>query len=211
MSDSQIPVTDPRDVDADKVRALLLTSMQNALNENDRQWLASALKRMHPADASDALEQLSPDEFSSLVALLGDELPSDVLIELRDEYREDAVELLSDEAVSAALGDLDSDDAAAILEDVDADRRDRILDDLSPEDRVPLVQALDFDEETAGRLMQREFVAAPEFGPSATQSIMRGRRAKHYRSNFSQSMLWIHPLGRSARFLCQASCERQET
>ena len=82
---------------------------------------------------------------------------------MRDEYREDAVELLPDKVVSAVLEDLTSDDATAILEDVEEERRERLLKDLAPEDRSPLEQALDFDEDTAGRLMQREFVAAPEF------------------------------------------------
>lgn len=150
-------------VDATEARAVLLADIEDALNERDTRWLSRTLARMHPADASDALEQLSGDDFSSIVELLGGELPSNILIELRDEYREDAVEVLPDEVVSAALGDLTSDDATAILEDVQEDRRERLLQDLAPEDRAPLEQALDFDEETAGRLMQREFVAAPEF------------------------------------------------
>ncbi|MEM7662699.1 MAG: magnesium transporter [Pseudomonadota bacterium] len=142
---------------------ILLSDIETAVRDGDLRWLSRVLSRLHPADASDALEQLSPDDFSEVVSLLGEELPSEVLIELRDEYREDAIEVLPDEAVTAVIGDLDSDDATAILEDMEDDRRDRILDDLAPEDRAPLEQALDFDEETAGRLMQREFVAAPEF------------------------------------------------
>ena len=151
------------DQSEERYNSILLRDMQDALEDGDKSWLARRLSRLHPADASDALEQLSPDEFSGVVELLGNDLPSDILIELRDEYREDAVEVLPDEAVSAALEDLDSDDAAAILEDLDDSRRERILDELTPEDRAPLEQALDFDDETAGRLMQREFVAAPEF------------------------------------------------
>ncbi|MEM7005318.1 MAG: CBS domain-containing protein, partial [Pseudomonadota bacterium] len=162
MSDLDSNISPGRD-EADRVAAVMLDDIENAVQEGDRRWLSRVLARLHPADASDALEQLSPEDFSNVVALLGEELPSDVLIELRDEYREDAVEALPDEAVTAAIGDLDSDDATAILEDMEDDRRDRILDDLTPEDRAPLEQALDFDEETAGRLMQREFVAAPEF------------------------------------------------
>ncbi|MEM9844668.1 MAG: magnesium transporter [Pseudomonadota bacterium] len=162
MSDLDSNISPGRD-EADRVAAVMLDDIENAVQEGDRRWLSRVLARLHPADASDTLEQLSPEDFSNVVALLGEELPSDVLIELRDEYREDAVEALPDEAVTAAIGDLDSDDATAILEDMEDDRRDRILDDLTPEDRAPLEQALDFDEETAGRLMQREFVAAPEF------------------------------------------------
>lgn len=163
MSEALEAILQPLERDTAEARARLVGDMQGALIDGDRRWLSRTLARMHPADASDALELLSADDFTSIVDLLGDELPSDILIELRDEYREDAVERLPDEALSAAIGDLDSDDAAAVLEDVDVSRRERILDDLAPEDRASLERALDFDEETAGRLMQREFVAAPEF------------------------------------------------
>ena len=162
---SEIPATpiDKDKMDADEERAILILDIQDALEEGDLRWLARTLARMHPADASDVLEQLPADDFAAIVELLGSDLPPEILVELRDEYREDAVELLPDNVVSAALGDLTSDDATAILEDVEEDRRERLLQDLAPEDRAPLEQALDFDEETAGRLMQREFVAAPEF------------------------------------------------
>lgn len=163
MSGESETHADASEASAAEMRARLVSDIQDALLDGDRRWVSRRLSRMHPADASDALEQLSADDFAGIVELLGGELPSDILIELRDEYREDAVESLPDEAVSAALSDLDSDDAAALLEDVDETRRERILDDLAPEDRAPLEQAFDFDEETAGRLMQREFVAAPEF------------------------------------------------
>ena len=134
-----------------------------AVNDRDVRWLSRTLTRLHPADAADALEQLSSDEFANAVEILGGELPPDILIELRDEYREDAVEVLPDTAVATALDELESDDATAILEDLEEDRRERILDDLEPAERAVLEKGLSYEEDTAGRLMQREFVAAPEY------------------------------------------------
>lgn len=141
----------------------LLAEIREAVSEHDVRWLSRQLKRMHPADAADALEHLSADGFAEAVDMLGGELPPDILIELRDEYREDAVEALPDEAVATALDELESDDATAILEDLEEDRRARILEDLAPAERAALKQGLSFAEDSAGRLMQREFYAAPEF------------------------------------------------
>ncbi len=161
-------MSDPLDGDRQKedpagVDPVLARDIADAVGEDDRNWLSRTLARLHPADAADALEQLSLDDFADAITLLGGELPSDLLIELRDEYREAAVEALPDRAVATALDELDSDDATLVLDDVDEDRRERILDELQPMDRAALEQGLSFDEETAGRLMQREFVAAPEF------------------------------------------------
>lgn len=141
----------------------LVADMEHALDIEAREWLIEKFQDIHPADAADALEQLSQDQFELAVTLLGSELPAEILIELRDELRADAVELLPDEAVAGAVDELTSDDATAILDDLEEERLESILDELEPADRATLEQNLAFDDETAGRLMQREFVAAPEF------------------------------------------------
>jgi len=140
-----------------------LAALRAAIDAESSSSLRQMLEVLHPADASDLLEQLPSEVFETVVELLGGELPSDILIELRDEYREDAVEVMSDEAVVEAIDELDSDDATAVLEDLDEDRRERILDELEPEDRAFLEASFVFEEDTAGRLMQRDFLAAPEF------------------------------------------------
>ncbi len=141
----------------------LVRDLIDAVGERDTRWLARALRRLHPADAADALEALPYETFEDAVALLGGELPPEILIELRDAYREGAVENLPDEVVAQALDELESDDATTILEDLGEDRRERILEDLAPVDRAELERSLAYEEETAGRLMQTEFVAVPEF------------------------------------------------
>jgi len=146
-----------------KIDLVFLTDLADAVDERDVRWLSRTLKRMHPADAADALEALDYDTFEEAVELLGGELPPEILIELRDSYREDAVDMLPDQAVAQALDELDSDDATTILEDLEDDRRERILEDLAPVDRAELERSLGYEEETAGRLMQTEFVAVPEF------------------------------------------------
>ncbi len=152
------PAPEPPNVDP-----ALLDDLIDAVDEKDSRWLARTLQRMHPADAADLLEAMPFDTFSEAVELLGGELPSDILIELRDSYREEAVDVLPDTAVANALDELDSDDATVILEDLEDDRRERILDELEPLDRAQLERGLAYEEESAGRLMQTEFVAVPEF------------------------------------------------
>ncbi|MEL6862511.1 MAG: magnesium transporter [Pseudomonadota bacterium] len=158
---SETPETPPED--NEELQEQLAGELREAIDATDGEWVRETLESMHPADASDLLEQLSTERFEATVDLLGGELPADILIELREEYREDAVEAMSDEAVVEALDELESDDATAVLEDLDEDRRERILDELEPEDRAVLEASFEFEEDTAGRLMQRDFLAAPEF------------------------------------------------
>ncbi|MEL6666454.1 MAG: magnesium transporter [Pseudomonadota bacterium] len=148
---------------AEERRELLIAELREAIDAGAAKQVRGLLEAEHPADASDFLEQLSSERFEAVMDLLGGDLPADILIELREEYREDAVEVMSDEAVVEALDELETDDATAVLEDLDEDRRERILEELEPEDRAVLEASFDFEEDTAGRLMQREFLAAPEF------------------------------------------------
>ncbi|KCZ54007.1 magnesium transporter [Hyphomonas beringensis] len=160
---TETPTQPTQAAETPNVDPVLLDDLIDAVDERDTRWLARTLQRMHPADAADLLEALSFDTFSEAVELLGGELPADILIELRDSYREEAVEVLPDAAVASALDELDSDDATTILEDLEDERRERILEDLAPIDRAQLERGLSYEEETAGRLMQTEFVAAPEY------------------------------------------------
>jgi magnesium transporter len=73
-----------------------------------------------------------------------------------------------------ALGELDTDDAAAVAADIDEKQLGQVLAAADEDTRLAVEEALSFDEETAGRLMQREYVAAPE-GASVGDVIDRMR------------------------------------
>ena len=87
----------------------------------------------------------------------------DVLAELDDDLRESVVEAMGSAKVAEAVAELDTDDAAFVLEDLDEEKRAEILAEVPLEDRLALRAALDYPEDTAGRLMQREFFAAPGY------------------------------------------------
>lgn len=118
--------------------------------------------RLHPADIADLFELASSDERPMLAAVLGDMLSADVVAEMNDYVREELIDLLAPEQVAELASELDTDDAVAIIEDMEEDEQQAVLDAMEPGDRAAIVDALSFPEESAGRLMQREYVAVPE-------------------------------------------------
>ena len=65
---------------------------------------------------------------------------------------------------SGVLGsrdDLDTDDAVDILQDLEEKDREVVIKQLPSSDRILVEEALSFPEQSAGRLMQREFLAFP--------------------------------------------------
>jgi len=118
---------------------------------------------LHQADLGDLLEALEPDERTRLIALLGDDFDFAALTELDETLRAQILEALPPQAVADGVRELESDDAVAILEDLEPEERAEVLAQLPAVERVALARGLEYPEDSAGRLMQTEFIAVPPF------------------------------------------------
>ncbi len=117
---------------------------------------------LSPSDMAWVLEQVSEEERDQLLGLLQSDLDPEVLVELDDEVRDSVIEQLSPENLAAAAAEMDSDDAVELIAELDDEEREQVLAAMPAEDRAEIEQALAYDEDTAGRLMQRELVAVPQ-------------------------------------------------
>lgn len=153
---------DKRHVQVD-LDASVLKQIADAIDGGDAGVLKEIFSELHPADIADHMEQLSYDERVEVVDLVPEIFSGDVLSELEDDAREDILPELDPVKLAEAVNDLESDDATDLLEEMDEPLQEQVLAALPAEDRRALETSLSFDEETAGRLMQREFVAAPTF------------------------------------------------
>jgi len=118
---------------------------------------------------------LPPAYRESLIPLLPPGDLAEILTELDDNIREDVLESVGTDALATALGDLDSDDAADVVDDLEDDKRAQVLAAMPESERVAIETSLSYEDETAGRLMQREVVAAPQFW-TVSQAIAHLRR-----------------------------------
>jgi magnesium transporter len=142
--------------------ARLVARVIGAAGDHDGPLLRSILLPLHPADVGELLQNAPRETARTIFALVGDDLDAEVYTELEDELRELALEYIPASKLAQKLDDLDTDDAVALVAELDDDDRAEVLAAASPDVRVAVEGALSFDEETAGRLMQREFVAAPQ-------------------------------------------------
>jgi len=129
----------------------------------DKSNLEDQLTSLHPADFSDQFEQLTSEQREFVIQTAPKLISADVLAELEDEIVEDILPLLTSRKLASAITELDNDDATQIIEEMEDAQREEVFKALNPYDRATLEASLRFDEETIGRLMQREFVAAPPF------------------------------------------------
>ena len=134
-----------------------------ALEQLEKSNLEGQLTLLHPADFSDQFEQLTSEQRETLIQAAPKLISADVLAELEDEIVEDILPLLPSTKLASAITELDNDDATQIIEEMEEAQREEVFKALEPYERATIEASLRFDEETIGRLMQREFAAAPPF------------------------------------------------
>ena len=133
-----------------------------AVEHKDFMRLHMLLDPLHPADIADLLEQVSDGLRGRLLQMWKGGIDGDVLSELDDSIREDIINGLNATELADAVRDLDSDDVVKLLEDLDEPQQESILNALDDAERMVVKQSLSFPKDSAGRLMQREVVMAPE-------------------------------------------------
>ena len=131
------------------------------IKNNDAEFITNSFKEMHPADAADIIEHLNLDDRESLIKLNKFNIEPTVFVELNESVQSEIITFLSSDSTVSILKNLESDDAIKILENVDEKEKNNILSSLPPKDRFALLESLSYPEDTAARIMQREFTAIP--------------------------------------------------
>ncbi len=128
---------------------------------NDAVFISNSFKEMHPADAADIIEQLNQSDRENLIKLNNFKIDPQVFVELNESIQTEIIKYLSIESIVYILKNLESDDAIKILENLDEKNKNEILRSLPPKDRFILLESLSYPEDSAARIMQREFTAIP--------------------------------------------------
>ena len=131
------------------------------IKKQDTDFLANSLKELLPADSADIIENLSPENRSKLIELEGFNIDPEIFVELNESIQTEIFLLLSVESIASLVKKLESDNALKILENLDKSKKETVLNRLPPKDRFLLEEGLSYPEDTAARIMQREFTAIP--------------------------------------------------
>jgi magnesium transporter len=162
--DPDVIIEDHEALDEDYVlTAAFVEKVVDAADDGQGMRLRSLLEDLHPADVADLMGFLTAEHRAVVVLWLPPELLAETLPELDDNIREEVLERVPNATLAEALQELDSDDAAAVVEDLEDDQREKVLSAMPAGDRAAIESSLGYAEDSAGRLMQREVMAAPAF------------------------------------------------
>ena len=121
--------------------------------------LRDLLLPMEPADIAGLLEECGEESMPLLYRLLPKELAAEVFVELEADSQEMLINGFSNNELKEVLDELYLDDVADIVEEMPATVVIRILDKATPEMRKSINELLKYPEDSAGSIMNMEFLS----------------------------------------------------
>jgi magnesium transporter len=149
--------------EADEAVAQRVAEFSAAIEAQNLDRVRELAAGLRAPDLADVLELLGADERVTLIQALGADFDPEVLSELDAGVRDQLFEALPKDFLAQAVSQLETDDAAYVLEGLEEAEKQDLLARMPAQDRLALERNLEYPEETAGRLMQTDFVAVPPF------------------------------------------------
>lgn len=142
---------------------VFIQEIADLLDEDYTDRIQELCRDLPATDAAELIVKLDSARRHKLVEMLEDDLHPETFSYLDHSLLNDLLEHMSGKHIAAIVNELESDDAIGLIEGLDEERRGNVLRHLNRKLRVVVEEGLTFPEDSAGRMMQREFVAIPQF------------------------------------------------
>ena len=174
------------------------------IKKNKDNELLEYIRELHNADIADLLHNLEPESRLNFVNKIRSNFDPEILTYLNDSLRDEIIEVLDIKQLASNAKTLDVDDAVDLVEDFEKSDQTTFLENIEENERKLIVEGLNYPEDSAGRLMQRNFVAVDDFwNVGATIDYIRSNKNNLpedfydiYLINPEKKITGIVPLGR---------------
>ena len=182
-SASERPAASQREEPPARAEALV-GPVAEALEAGDGTRARALCLDLSPPDLAGLIQRLPQEARVGMVAAMGEGFNVEVLSELDRSVRDQLIPALPRAVLVKAATLLETDDAAYLLEGLEDWVREEVLAAIPRSDRAAVERNLEYPEETAGRLMQTDFVAVPPYW-TVGQTIDNMRDAADLPDSFS--------------------------
>ncbi len=141
----------------------LVSAVAVALEDEHRFEARILVEQLRAPELADLLQLLRPDLRQRLIEYLRPDFDPEILPELEEEVRDEVAEQLGTQALARNIARLETDDALLLISSLEEAKQRQVLHAIPAALRSMLEEGLAFPEDSAGRLMQRDFVAVPAF------------------------------------------------
>jgi len=146
------------------------------IEKNKDNELLEYIRELHNADIADLLHNLESESRLDFVNKIRSNFDPEILTYLNDSLRDEIIEVLDIKQLASNAKTLDVDDAVDLVEDFEKSDQTTFLENIEENERKLIVEGLNYPEDSAGRLMQRNFVAVDD-------SLNVGQTIDYLRSN----------------------------
>ncbi len=144
--------------DSQKARKQLLDSIEQLIEAQDFEQLRELLADSRTSDVAEVVEVLDEIARQVLFDLLDAREAGEVLEKIDEATRHEVVEELSSDELGDMVATLPPDEAADVMADMSKKRTEEVLDQIPDEESVQIEKLLGYEEDTAGGIMNPEFV-----------------------------------------------------
>jgi CBS domain-containing protein len=120
------------------------------------------LEKLHPADLADIVEELGPEDREAIFTTLDSEVAAEALSEVDLKMKVSILESLDTEKAADIVEEMSPDAAADVLAELEEETSEEILQEMEHETKAEVRELLEFEEDTAGGLMNTEYVTLHE-------------------------------------------------
>ena len=139
-----------------------LIFITDLIEKNKDNELLEYIRELHNADIADLLHNLEPESRLDFVNKIRSNFDPEILTYLNDSLRDEIIEVLDIKQLASNAKTLDVDDAVDLVEDFEESDQTTFLENIEENERKLIVEGLNYPEDSAGRLMQRNFVAVDD-------------------------------------------------
>ena len=138
-----------------------ISTFSNNIDNRNVDFINQTLNDLHAADIANLIENLNIDTRTKLIEIESFNIDPEIFIELNESVQSEVLQQLSIDSLTKIIRRLESDNAIKILENINKDTKEKVLKKLPPKDKFLLQEGLSYPEDSAARIMQREFTAVP--------------------------------------------------
>ena len=120
------------------------------------------LGQLHPADLADIVEELPPASREALFETLEEKVAAEALAEIDPKIQASILKSLDKERAADILDEMSPDSAADVLQELTDEAGEQILRDMEQAPAAEVEELLEYEEDTAGGLMNTQFIALRE-------------------------------------------------
>jgi magnesium transporter len=140
-----------------------IQNIEEDIENGDEEAVEEAISNLNATDCAELLGKVSEDNRQVILEQHGSAIVPDAYAELDPELCKDALEDMEAPQVAALISSMDSDDALDVIDNLDPDFQKEVIHKLPVKTRISVEEGLSFPENSAGRLIQREFVVIPQY------------------------------------------------